>query len=77
MSLEIAFRVVREWDLVRVKRTKDGDERVSRLRGGEVIQCLACELPQATGERFVCGTCPRCDQTQRYAFARALYRKVN
>ena len=63
--IEVAFRVVREWDVVKVKLTNEGEERVNRLTAEG--KCLACECELEPGQKVVCGCCVSCDQSQRYA----------
>jgi hypothetical protein len=62
--LEVVFRVVKEFSVVKVKLTNNGEERLKRLTAEG--KCLACERPVA-GEKVVCGCCVSCDQSQRYA----------
>lgn len=62
---EVVFRVVKEFDVVRVVLTKEGEQRIKLLSAEG--KCLACERVLDASEKIVCGCCESCDQTQRYA----------
>lgn len=64
-AIELMYCVVKEWNVVKVKLTKDGAERVARLQAANC--CLACELPIEPGQQVVCGVHANCDNGQRYA----------
>jgi hypothetical protein len=64
-TVELMYCVVKEWNVVKVKLTKEGAERVTRLQAAKC--CLACELPIEPGQQVVCGVHVNCDNTQRYA----------
>lgn len=70
-AIEISYCVVKEWNVVTVRLTKEGAERVHRLQGEGRTFCLACELPLGKigdkEQRTVCGVHESCDQTQRHA----------
>lgn len=55
---EAVFRVAREFDVVKVKLTKDGRERVERLQSAGC--CLGCERKFEPDERVTCGNCTTC-----------------
>lgn len=52
------FRVAREYDVVKVKLTKEGRERVERLQSAGC--CLGCERKFEPDERVTCGNCATC-----------------
>jgi hypothetical protein len=62
---EITFRVVREWDVARVRLTEEADERVRSLRAA--CKCLGCEEPIRPGETVKCGLHDTCYQAARRA----------
>ncbi len=64
-AVELMYCVVKEWNVVKVKLTREGAERVARLQAAKC--CLACELPIVEGQQVVCGVHANCDNTQRYA----------
>jgi hypothetical protein len=55
---ESVFRVVKEWDVVRVRVTEEGRKRIERLLAEN--RCLGCEEPFADGEKVCCGQCTTC-----------------
>lgn len=55
---EAVFRVAKEFDVVKVKLTKDGRERVERLTAANA--CLGCERKLDEDERCTCGNCATC-----------------
>lgn len=55
---EAVFRVAKEFDVVKVKLTKEGRERVDRLLPNR--QCLGCEVKVDKGQRYTCGNCGTC-----------------
>jgi len=55
---EAVFRVAREFDVVKVRLTKDGRERIERLQTADC--CLGCERKFEDGERRTCGNCGTC-----------------
>jgi hypothetical protein len=65
---EVTFRVVKEFDVVKVRITAEGEARVKRLTAAR--KCLACECDLVG--KTVCGCCESCDQTQRYAMRKGL-----
>lgn len=67
--LEVVFRVVKEFDVVKVKLTAEGEERLARLTAER--KCLACEC-SVVGQKVVCGCCVACDQSQRYAMRKGI-----
>ncbi len=50
---------------MKVKLTKEGEERYNRLRSEN--KCLHCGEPLVPGEKVVCGCHVGCDQSQRNA----------
>lgn len=56
------FRIAREFDVVKIKVTKEGQERVERLIAADF--CLGCEQPLKRDEGgkliHVCGQCKTC-----------------
>lgn len=63
--LEVAFRVVKEFDVVKVRLTKAVQNKLVSF--AKERKCLACERLIPKTERMVCGCCMSCDQSQRYA----------
>lgn len=61
---EIAFRVAKEWDVVRVRISEHGLKRVTALLAEG--KCVACEEP-LLGQTPKCGQCPTCYQAARRA----------
>lgn len=62
---EIAFRVVKEWDVVRVKITEAVQQRIDLLVSQN--RCLGCEEKHQPGVPAKCGQCPTCYQASRRA----------
>jgi hypothetical protein len=62
---EVSFRVVKEFEVVRVKLTKEIQDRVQRLSAER--KCLACQRDLVAGEKVTCGCCVQCYQIQSYA----------
>lgn len=52
------FRVAKEYDVVKVKLTKEGRERIERLQAAGC--CLGCERKMEPDERCTCGNCATC-----------------
>lgn len=50
---EILFRVVKEWDVVSVKLTPEGERRIKKCE--EECLCTACLLPIKPGQKSVRG----------------------
>lgn len=65
---EVMFRVVKEFDVMKVNRTKAGQERVNRLT--KENKCLACECSLLVDVKTVSGCCASCAQSQYYAIRR-------
>lgn len=55
---EVLYRVAREFDVIKVKPTKEGQERIDRLTPDRC--CLGCERKVDEDERYTCGNCPTC-----------------
>lgn len=55
---EAVFRVAKEFDVMKVKLTKEGRERVERL--SKEGRCLGCERKLQEGEKVTCGNCSTC-----------------
>ena len=62
---EIAFRVVREWDVVKVRISDDGQRRIDELVAQN--RCVGCEEKFADGEQPKCGLHATCYQAARRA----------
>jgi hypothetical protein len=62
---EVAFRVAKEWDVVRVRVSDEGTRRVAKLLADG--RCVACEEPIEAGEQVKCGQCATCYQAARRA----------
>lgn len=56
--VEAVLHVAREFDVVKVKLTKQGAERVARLQAEN--KCLGCERDLIDDERVTCGQCTTC-----------------
>lgn len=65
MSVHVAFRVVREWDVVQVELTAEGESRVNRLTAEG--KCLDCEVAFEPGDKVVCGCHAACYASQYYS----------
>lgn len=65
---EVVFRVVREWDVVKVKISTDIERRIETLRAEG--KCLGCEEPLPKGKRVSRGLCATCYHGARYAMTR-------
>ncbi len=63
---EIAFRVVKEWDVVKVRITDEGQKRIDLLLSQN--RCLGCEEKIAEGEKTKCGLHPTCYHAARRAW---------
>jgi hypothetical protein len=55
---DAVFRVAKEFDVVKVRVTKDGRERIERLQTAGC--CLGCERKLDPQERCTCGNCVTC-----------------
>lgn len=62
---EVAFRVAKEWDVVRVRVTDEGQKRIDLLLPEG--RCLGCEEKLQPGEQHKCGLHPTCYQAARRA----------
>lgn len=62
---EIAFRVAKEWDVVKVRITDAGQKRADLLLSQG--RCLGCEEKLQDGEQVKCGQCATCYQAARRA----------
>lgn len=62
---EIAFRVVKEWDVVKVRVSDAGQKRITTLLSQN--RCLGCEEKLADGQPPKCGQCATCYQAARRA----------
>lgn len=62
---EVAFRVVKEFDVVKVKLTKEAASRIAKLLAEN--KCVACECEHRDGDKVVCGCCSSCYQAQANA----------
>lgn len=65
---EISFRVVKEWDVAKVRITESGQKRVDLLLSQG--RCLGCEEKLQQGEQVKCGQCATCYQAARRAWQR-------
>lgn len=61
---EIAYRVAKEWDVVKVRITEAGQKRADLLQSQN--RCLGCE-EKLDGQQAKCGQCPTCYQASRRA----------
>lgn len=55
---EVMYRVAREYDVVTVHVTNEGQERINKLLPNR--QCLGCERKVGENENYTCGNCPTC-----------------
>jgi NifB/MoaA-like Fe-S oxidoreductase len=55
---EAIFRVAREYDVVRVRVTEEGQARVERLTAEN--RCLGCEAEHQAEAKVTCGQCATC-----------------
>ena len=57
---EVMYRVAREYDVVTVRVSDQGQERIDRLVPNR--QCLATDCERKVGEKehYTCGNCPTC-----------------
>ena len=68
---EVMFCVAKEFDVVKVKMTKEGSDRVERLTAvGEHGACLGCERAFEDGEITRCGQCHTCYNGTLYAISK-------
>jgi polyferredoxin len=62
---EISFRVVKEWDVAKVRITDAGQKRADLMLSQG--RCLACEEKLQPDEQVKCGQCATCYQAARRA----------
>jgi len=55
---ELLFRVAREFDVVKIRRTKEAEEHIVLCQ--KEGKCLGCEEPLVEGERVTRGACGTC-----------------
>ncbi len=63
---DVWVRVAKEFDVIKVKVSKEGEKRLAILQ--QEGKCLGCERELEQGERITCGMCATCYNAALKAF---------
>ena len=71
MNEIVVMRVVKEFDVIKIKLKKEVIARIERLQAQN--KCIACECEFSAGERKTCGVhADTCYQSQNYAIKKGI-----